>query len=186
MRRRCGLLLVVGLLVPLAFAAEASAQGATLSINVPSATPGQSITVTGTGYAATSPGRIDAVIFRLSTRDGEPLADQSVTSALTVNKTFPVPPNVPPGEYLLLATQETVRGRQVGGGPGRAKLRITAAAEAAGAPGGFLPGDPPPVVVVATVLALIALTGGAALCARRLRTLHRPLAAVQTQPRSSK
>lgn len=185
MRRRCGLLLVVGLLVPLAFAAEASAQGATLSINVPSATPGQSITVTGSGYAATSPGRIEAVFFRLSTRDGEPLADQTVTSALTVNKTFPAP-NVPPGEYLLLATQQTVRGRQVASGPGRAKLRITAAAKAAGASGGFLPGDPPPVVVVATVLALIALTGGTALCARRLRTLHRPLAAIRTQPRSSR
>lgn len=184
MRRRVGLFLVVGVLLPLVMAAEASAQGATLTLNVTSATAGQSITVTGTGFAPTSP-RVDGVIFRLSTRDGEPITDAQPLTDGTISKPFPVP-NVPAGEYLLLATQQTVTGRQVFGGPGRTKLRVTAAAGAAGTPGGPSPGDPPPLALLATILALIALTGGAVLCARRLRTLHRPLAASRTQPMSSR
>ena len=54
MRRRCGLLLVVGLLVPLGFAAQAAGQGATLTVDDSTPNPGQVITVTGTGYNGSS------------------------------------------------------------------------------------------------------------------------------------
>jgi hypothetical protein len=179
MRRKAGLFVLVGLLLPLAMAAEASAQGAVLILTPSTATAGQEISVSGTGFTGTG-GLVGGVNIRLSTRTSPSLNNSSVTGQGTFGP-LPVvlPANIAPGEYLLLGTQTTARGRFVFGSPGRAKLRIVAASSAAGAPGGRTPGDTPPGVIVGTIFALLALTGGTVLCARRLRA-HR------TQPQLSR
>lgn len=178
MRRRIGLFLVTGMLLPLAMAAEASAQGATLTVIVPGATPGQAspgqvITVTGTGFNPTN-AHVGGVDIRFNTRDSEPLANTNPTPQGTISAEFPLPPNVAVGEHLLIGTQVTTRGRHTFGTPGRAKLRIVAGTRGEGASAAGFPGDIPPAAL-AGILALIALTGTVVFCARRLRTLDRPL-----------
>jgi len=172
MRRRVGLLFAFGLLLPLVLAAQASAQGALLAVSPSTATPGQEVTVTGSGYNP-STGNVGGVNFRLSTRDNPVLGNSSVSPQNTVSATFPLPDSLTPGVYLLIGTQVTVRGRHTFGTPGRAKLRIVSSASAV--PAGRTPAEPPPAVLVGTILAAIALLGGSALCVRRLRTLDRPL-----------
>jgi hypothetical protein len=157
-------------------AAQASAQGATLTPSVSSATPGQVITVTGTGFNPTS-ATVQGVDIRLSTRDAEPLANINPTPQGTISVSFPLPPTLAAGEYLLIGTQVTVRGRHTFGTPGRAKIRITSAAAAAATPAE----GPPRSVIMGTVLALLALSGGIAFSVRRLRA-H----AAQTQPQLSR
>lgn len=182
MRRRAGLFLVFGMLLPLALAADASAQGAVLILTPSTATPGQEIFVSGTGFQE-SGGLVGGVNIRLSTRTSPSLNNSPVTGQGTFGTPSPLPvvlpANIAPGEYLVLGTQNSSRGRQVFGGPGRAKLRIVAASSSAGAPPGGAPGDTPPGVIAGTILALLALTGGSVLCARRLRA-HR------TQPQLSR
>ena len=169
MRRRVGLFLAVGVLLPLAMAAEASAQGATLTVTPQTTTAGSAVTVTGTGFNATN-ANVLGVDIRLSDRDSEPLANTNPSTSGTIGPiAVPLPANLAPGEYLLLGTQLSTRGRHTFGGPGRAKIRIVAAAGAAGAPAGRGPLDAPPGVIAGTILALLALTGGTALCVRRLR-----------------
>lgn len=181
MRRRIGLFVVVGLMAPLAMAAQASAQGATLQVNVPSARPGQVVTVTGTGYNQSNNHIEGDVNLRLSTRESVPLATTNVTGQGTISATFPIPGSLTPGEYLLIATQVSKTGRHLFGVPGRTKLRVAAAAGAAGAtPGGF-PGEIPPAALVGTILALLVLTGAVVFRVRRLRTL-----AGRTQPNFSR
>ena len=169
MRRRVGLFLAVGVLLPLALAAEASAQGATLAVDVPSAKPGDLITVTGAGYTRSNNHIEGGVDIRIGTRDSDPIANTNVGSDGRFTISF-LAPQLPPGEYLLIGT-ELSKGdppRHVFGSPGRAKLRMIAAAGAA-APGGRGPGDMPPAVLVGSILALLGLTGGTVLCARTLR-----------------
>ena len=167
MRRRVGLFLLAGLLAPLAMAAEASAQGAALSVSPASAAPGQLVTVTGTGYTQSSINIEGGIDIRLSTRESTPLATTSVSGNSGFVASFPAP-SVAPGEYLLIGTEVSVPGRHVFGAPGRAKLRITAAKGAAAAtPGG---GAPPPALLAGTALALLALAAGMTLSVRRLRT----------------
>lgn len=180
MRRRIGLFVVVGLMAPLAMAAQASAQGATLQVNVPSARPGQVITVTGTGYAGSNNHIEGDVNLRLSTRESEPLATTNVTGQGTISATFPIPGSLTPGEHLLIATQVSKTGRHLFGVPGRTKLRV-AAAGAVGPPRGGPPGEIPPAALVGTILALLALTGAVVFRVRRLRTL-----AGRTQPNFSR
>lgn len=178
MRRRIGLFLVTGMLLPLAVAAEASAQGATLTVTAPStgqATPGQVITVTGTGFNPTN-AHVGGVDIRLNTRDSEPLANTNPTPQGTITAEFPLPQaaSLPPGEHLLIGTQVTTRGRHTFGTPGRTKLRIVAGTRGEEASAAGFPGDVPPAAL-AGILALVALTGTVVFCARRLRTLDRPL-----------
>ena len=176
MKRKFALMFVVGLLLPLGTAANAGAQGATLVVTPSSATPGTVVTVTGSGYNPSTANIASGVNIRLNTRDSEPLANSNVTSQGTISATFPLPPSLTPGQYLLIATQTSTRGRHTFGGPGRTKLRITAAANATAVPGHAPPpGEPPPPgVVLGTILALVALTGGIAVCGRRLWAARQP------------
>ena len=166
MRRRAGLVWVVGLVVPLIAAASAHGQGATLVVDPPAAAPGTVITVTGSGFNQSNAHLASGVRLRLNTRDADPLVTTSPTGQGTISVSFPLPA-LAPGEYLLIGTQTTVRGRHTFGTPGRAKLRVLAAGAAAsgGAPGGL-----PPVALGATILGLLALMGGSLLYVRRLRT----------------
>ena len=170
MRRRVGLASVVGLVGPLVLAATAYGQGATLVVTPSTAKVGDVITVTGSGYTQSNNHIASGLDLRLNTRDAEPLGNTNVSSQGTITIALPVPPGTPLGEHLLIGTQRTVRGRDVFGAPGRAKLRIVAASSsAAAAPGGGLP----PAGIVGAVLALIA-AGATALGIRRLRMPARP------------
>ncbi len=167
MTRKFGLLVVLGLMLALGTAGNAWAQGATLEITPSTATPDQVITITGSGFASSN-ANVGGVVLRLNTRESPQIATSSVDPAGRISATYIVPEGMAPGEYLVIGTQLTVRGRHAFGGPGRAKLRIVAAG-GAGA-GGRSPLEAPPAVLVAALLALISLSAGIAYSARRLRT----------------
>lgn len=161
MRRRVGLFLFCGLVVPLLAVSNASAQGATLEL-IPSSGPaGTEVTANGFGFSGSN-ANIEGPKIRFSTRDAAVLKGPVlVTSQNTFSTTFVVPA-VAVGEYLVLATQYSVRGRSTSG-PGRAKFRVTASARAgaAAAPAGFAtPGGGTGQAVVALMLGLVLLAGG--------------------------
>ncbi len=173
MGRKLGLFFICGLLLPLAATTSAFGQGSTLQVNVKEPVRGQAITVTGTsftGAAGNSP-----VNIRLNTRSGRVLATPTPDSAGRINATFPVPNDLAPGWYLLVATQTTTaNNRHLGFTPGRTRIFVRAASAGAAAPGGRggLPDSPLGLVALGSALAL--LTAGATLTARRLRTSDRP------------
>jgi hypothetical protein len=138
------------------------------------------LTVTGAGYNPSNAHIAGGVDLRLDTRDAEPLANSDVTGTGTFVRQFPVPQDAPLGLHLLIGTQVTTRNRHTFGTPGRAKLRIVAGAASAAAPG--KPADPPPVVIAGTLLAVIALMCGIAVCGRRLWTARRPAAGSNPLP----
>lgn len=170
MRRRVGLFLFCGLVLPLIVVANASAQGATLELIPNSGKPGDQITANGFSFSGDNP-NIEGPKIRFSRRDGAVLKTATVTTQNTFSTTFTVP-NVAPGEYLVLATQTSVRGRSTSG-PGRAKFRVTAAAAgAAAAPGG---GTSQTVVVLGTLMVGLVLLAAGTVAVRRLRAPNRPL-----------
>jgi len=170
MRRRAGLFLFCGLVLPLVVVANASAQGATLELFPKSGPPGTEVTVNGFGFSQSATSESPQI--RLMTRGAPVLRTASVTPQNTFSTTFNIPAGTAPGEYLVLATQSSVRGRSTSG-PGRAKFRVTAgAAGAAAAPGG---GTSQTVVTLGTLMVALVLLAGGTLAVRRLRTPNRPL-----------
>ena len=170
MRRRVGLFLLFGMVLPCVWAASASAQGAVIELTPESGPPGTVINVTGSGFTTpTSP--VQAPQLRFSTRDAEPIKPVTVVQG-AFSDSFPIPQGMAPGEYLVIATQTTERGAHVFGTPGRAKLRVTAGAASAAVPPGRSTSQAT-VAVGGAVIALILLAGGTA--AVRRRTSHVPL-----------
>ena len=172
MRRRAGLFLFCGLVLPLVIVANASAQGATLVLDPTSGPPGTEVTADGFGFSGSNT-NIEGPKIRLSHRDNTVLRGPLlVSSQNTFSTTFTIPAGTAPGEYLVLATQVSVRNRSTSG-PGRAKFRVTAgAAGAAAAPGG---GTSQTVVTLGTLIVALVLLAGGTLAVRRLRTPNRPL-----------
>lgn len=173
MRRRVGLFLVCGLVLPLVAATSASGQGAVIELNPESGPPGTVINVTGSGFTGSSPAVAPGVQIRLSTRDAEPEKNPSVSPQRTISDSFPIPAGLAPGEYLVIATQTSVRGRHLFGTPGRAKLRVTAAGATAAVPPGRSASQAT-VAIGGVIVALLLLAGGA-VAVRRQRASHRPL-----------
>ena len=181
--RRIGLFEMVGVVLPLVVTASASAQGAVLQVNPPTAAPGDAVIVTGSAYNQTS-ATTRGVDIRLDTRDAEPLTSTTPDTSGRLSATIVIPAGTAPGEHLVIGTQVSVRDRHVFGVPGRARLRVTAprAARATAPPGTAPPSSTPPAraatdattALGAAVIALILLAGGTLLAAR-LRTLNRPL-----------
>lgn len=170
MRRRVGLFLVFGLMLPLVGAANAFAQGATVELTPSTGKPGDVITVTGSGYTAPND-PVGAPQIRLSTRDAEPIKPVTVVQG-AFSDSFPIPAGLGPGEYLVIVTQQTSRGAHVFGTPGRARLQVTAGAAAAAAPPSRSASQAT-VAVGSVMVALLLLAGGAT--AVRRRTSNRPL-----------
>jgi hypothetical protein len=172
MRRNAGLVLLCGFMLPLIVAASASAQGAQLQVDVPNPVPGQAITVTG-NFSGTAPS--SDVQIHLNTRTGRLLTTTAVTSS-RISATFPVPGDLAPGWYLLVATQTVnANGRQAAFSPGRTRIKVRAAAAGTAVPGrgrGGLPDSPAGLLAVGSVLLL--LTAGATLTARKIRRRTRP------------
>ncbi len=169
MRRRVGLFLVAGVILPLVVAATASAQGSTLRLSTQVASPGE--TVTATGGSFTTAAGASTVSIRLSTRDGQILTDATPDTRGEIEARLRIP-SVSPGWYLVLATQTTANGRQRAFTPARTRLLVRASGTGAVTPpAGGSPGEGPPAgVLLAGILAVvILLAAGSTLTARRLR-----------------
>lgn len=171
MRRRVGLVFAGGPLLALVLAATAAGQGSTLQVNVQEPTPGQAITVTGNNFSAAAGN--SPVNIRLSSRNGRVLSSPTPNSLGVITATFPVPPDLSPGWYLILATQTTTANNRTRAfTPGRTRIHVRAPGAARGAAGGGRGG--PPVGLLALGGALVLIGTGAALAVRRIRTLRRP------------
>lgn len=170
MRRTFGLFVVVGAFVPLVFTASVSAQGAVLLAQPQVATPGQAVTITGSGFSSGD------VNLRLATRDGASVGAATVDTSGRLSTVIEAPAAV--GHHLIIGVMVNPNGRQRAFTPGRTRLRVVAAAGAgAAAPpqSGGLPSSP-----VLWIAALGLLAGVLTFAAGRQRTLHRrrqPLAA---------
>lgn len=174
MRRRAGLLLLCGLVLPLIIVANASAQGATLELTPKQGPAGAAnpITVNGFGFSRVGP-HIEGVKIRLNRRDAPVLKTSDVDTAGRFTTTFFIPEGTAPGEYLVVATQQSLQGRALFNTPGRAKFRVTAGSAAAAAVPGR--GTSQTVVVLGTLMLALVLAAGGTLAVRRLRTPNRPL-----------
>ena len=178
--------LVAGVLLPLVYAASASA---ILTVTPPVAAPGDVVTVAATGYsnaAGVSPVRI-----RLSKREGQILKSEAPNSAGRFTTTFVVPPSLAPGVYLIIGTQTNdsngqlditkanFQGTQRSFTPSRTVLRVRAPAAGravavppSGGNGG--PGGPLGLPVLALMVVPGLLVVALARTARRRWTLNRP------------
>ena len=168
MRRRVGLFLFCGLVLPLIVTASASAQGAVLRVSKQVVTVGETVTLEGTSFSAA------AVDIRIGpTRDSPSYRDTNGPSFVV---DFVIPP-LPVGWHLIQATQVTERGRARGFTPGRARIRVVppAAAAAGVPPSGGSTGAGPPTPLVVAIIGLALLAGTSTLMVRRLRTFNRPL-----------
>lgn len=160
MGSKVGLLLVLGMGLPLAFAASASAQGAAMVITPETASPGQLITVAAGNFASGS--TVNAPAVRLSTRNGPVLANPAPDGAGRISATFPAPQT--PGTYLILGTQTYTNGRQKSFTPARGRLRVVAARRGASSA----------TAIAVPLGGLVLLGAGFLLMARRRSTLNRP------------
>lgn len=175
MRRRVGLFLLCGLVLPLVVAANASAQGAVLELSPRFGPPGTVVAVEGAGFAQGTAAITDGVNLRFMTRDAPVLRNTEVNQQNRISTTLTIPAGTAAGEYLVLATETSVRGRHLFGTPARAKFRVTpaGAAAAAAAPSG--PAVSPHAIAIAGgLLALILLAGGT-LALRGRRAADLPL-----------
>ena len=167
MRRRAGLFLFCGLVLPLVIVANASAQGAVLRLSKQVVTVGETITIEGSSFSAA------AVDIRIGPTRDSPIFRETNGPSFSVEFTIP---QLSPGWHLIQATQVTERGRARGFTPGRARLRVVPAAAGAGLPpAGGSPGAGPPTPLVVAIIGLVLLAGASTLTVRRLRTLNRPL-----------
>ena len=178
MRRRVGLFLFCGLVVPLLVASNAAAQGATLELIPNSGPAGTEVAAKGFSFSGSN-ANIEGPKIRFSTRDAPVLKGPVIVEQDNTFSTTFVVPEVPPGEYLVLATQYSVRGRSTSG-PGRAKFRVTAgssaaagAATAASASSGS--GTSQAVVAVGALMVGLVLLAGGTLAVVRRRIPHHPL-----------
>ncbi len=180
MRRRVGLFVFCGLVVPLLVVSNASAQGATLELIPNSGPAGTEVTANGFSFSGSAAnGSVEGPKIRFSTRDAPVLKGPVIVSSQNTFSTTFIVPQVPAGEYLVLATQFSVRGRSTSG-PGRAKFRVTAgssaaagAATAASASSGS--GTSQAVVAVGALMVGLVLLAGGTLAVGRRRIPHHPL-----------
>ena len=175
MRRKFGLFVVCGFVLPLVVAATASGQGATLRIDDQTPAPGQQVTITGSGFSAGA----GAVSLRLDSRTGPLLPGGSATASIqgliSVNTTIPA--SLSPGWHLIIGTQVIeANGRQAAFTPGRVRINVGGAGaggRAAPPPGGGGVPDSP-WGLLALGAAFLLLATGATLTVRRIRTHNRP------------
>jgi len=166
-------------MIPLAAAslAFACARLATLKLDRAGGRAGTVANAVGVNFnndAKSSP-----VAIRFNGRNGRVLWEGRADSRGKIRGSFRIP-RARPGQYVLVATQQTAEGRPAAGTPGRAPLEIRGvrkkrnAATSAGpaAPGGTAGsagGGPPPLSagLVSLLVLMTAGAGAAALAARR-------------------
>lgn len=120
--RRSGLVvaLVGPALVAFAAAAWACIPVATLTATPALVKPGETVTVTGSFYGKKSP-----VLLRFGALDGPVVATVTPDkSSGIISAAFAVPADTKPGSYVIVATQEAVRGETTWGVPSRALVTV--------------------------------------------------------------
>ena len=147
MRRRVGLLMMIGAMAPLGVASTAWACAALAKIKMESKVlkPGQTVRVTGTGFSDTHAGPTagdSAVALRLKTRTGKVLKEVNAAAG-RIDTTLEMPSTMAPGYYVMLATQTRGDGTAKAGTPARYAFRVQGAPVAPSAvaiPWGSAPG----------------------------------------------
>lgn len=95
-----GALAGITVLVVAASAAWACVSGPVVNLSTVKATPGEQVTVTGTGFR-----QADPVQIRFNALDGPVVAEVARPENQTINASFTVPPSTAPGDYVLILTQ---------------------------------------------------------------------------------
>lgn len=133
MKRKAGLLLMVGGMLPLGVAstAWACASLATMKLESRNVQPGSQVSVTGRGFSDAHAGTTagdSLVTIRLKTRDGAILQDNVDVTDGRIATTMRMPSNMSPGYYLLLATQTKADGTARAGTPARFAIKVSGTA----------------------------------------------------------
>lgn len=123
MKRKMGLGLIFGAVIPLAVVATAWACGvlATLKLNTKTAVPNQVVTATGNNWFGSGP-----VSIHMSSRGGTVLASTTPDLTSRISTPLRIPANARPGYYVLIATEYKADGSPVVGTPGRTTVRVLA------------------------------------------------------------
>jgi hypothetical protein len=134
MKRRVGLFLMVGAMLPLGVAstAWACASLATVALSKQTVAPGDTVTVTGKGYSDTHAGSNAGdsdVTIRLNGRRGQVLGHADPDSTRRISTTMQVPKDVRSGWYIITATQFGADGTTPKAGmPGRTVMKVSGSA----------------------------------------------------------
>lgn len=131
MKRRIGLLLLVGAMLPLGVAstAWACAALATLSISDKVVQPGQEVNITGKGFSDSHAGTTagdSRVALRLRTRNGAVIKELEVFNR-SIETKMTMPRDMKSGYYVMLATQTKADGTARAGTPARVAFRVSGA-----------------------------------------------------------
>jgi hypothetical protein len=104
--------------VAMAAAAWACVPVATLNLSTTQVSPGQDIGITGAAYNGNKP-----AVVHFNSIDG-PVLGSFVPNGGRIEGNVTIPPGTPPGDYLLVVTQEFTQGVQTWGVPARAAISV--------------------------------------------------------------
>lgn len=188
MKRRAGLLLMVGGMLPLGVAstAWACASLANLSMDSRVVQRSSTVTVTGRGFSDSHAGSTagdSLVTLRLNTRNGKIMQDDVDVTGGRINATMKMPANMASGYYVLVGTQTKADGTAKAGTPARFAFRVSGDAQssavspwgASGGPtstasvagNGGLDSQP---LLIGGILSLTLLAAGSVLVGRKNQT----------------
>ena len=151
-RRRLAVAVTGVIAVPVLAASIAYACGALASVSVSPASGDVGTVVQGSGRnfsdAHGSSPSAEPVYVRLGSRTGTILWEGRPDAAGSIQFAFTVP-NVQPGSYTIVATQNNADGTPAGGTPARATFQVTGAVAAPVAATPAIPEDPAPAPATA-------------------------------------
>ena len=191
MKRRVGLVLMVGAMLPLGVAstAWACAALATLKMENKVVKPGATVTVTGNGFSDTHAGSASGdsdVTLRLKARNGPILKDGIVVTSRRIDTSLRLPSDMAPGFYVMLGTQTKADGTARAGTPARFAFRVAgspASQSVAASPWSSWQSGPPSsasagngglnhqTVLIGGILSMTLLAAGSVLVGRKNQTM---------------
>jgi hypothetical protein len=190
MKRKVGLFLLVGAMLPLGVAstAWACAALATLSLDSKVVQPGQEVNITGRGFSDSHAGTTagdSRVALRMRTRNGAVVKELEVFGGRIATK-MALPRDMKSGFYVMLATQQKADGTARAGTPARFAFRVSGAPVAQSAvasPWSSAPSGPSSsasvaggglgsqTLLVGGILSLTLLAAGSVLVGRKNHTM---------------
>lgn len=135
MKRRVGLLMMVGAMLPLGVAstAWACASLATISMDSKVVKPGDEVTVTGRGFSDSHAGSTagdSLVTLRLKARNGPIVTENVDVTDGRISQKVRMPRDMKSGFFVMLATQTKADGTARAGTPARYAFRVAGTAAA--------------------------------------------------------